>query len=165
MISVSKPVLIRISVIVILVSLIDWKLMFSALGRVRAISNHFSKSTVTGSNRPFSTMVGFAMLLPIVSLKCLYSYQDKKDSILNWVAPGDKSGEFKRQQSVFRNFIENKPGAEFPAEKDRYHLYVSYACPWAHRTLIVRNLKGLQDIIPFTSVHWHMGGKGTIRSI
>lgn len=85
---------------------------------------------------------------------------DKKDSILNWVKPGDKSGEFKRQVSSFRNFIENKPGAEFPAEKDRYHLYVSYACPWAHRTLIVRKLKGLEDIIPFTSVHWHMGDKG-----
>ncbi|KAJ4983019.1 glutathione S-transferase [Stagonosporopsis vannaccii] len=85
---------------------------------------------------------------------------DKKDSILNWVDPKDKSGEFKRQQSVFRSFIENKPGAEFPAEKDRYHLYVSYACPWAHRTLIVRNLKGLQDIITFTSVHWHMAEKG-----
>lgn len=37
---------------------------------------------------------------------------------------------------------------------------ISYACPWAHRTLIVRNLKGLQDIIPFTSVHWHMQEKG-----
>ncbi|PSN62235.1 hypothetical protein BS50DRAFT_592440 [Corynespora cassiicola Philippines] len=85
---------------------------------------------------------------------------DKKDSILNWVAPGDKSGEYKRQTSVFRNWIENKPGAEFPAEKGRYHLYVSYACPWAHRTLLVRKLKGLDDIISFTSVHWHMGEKG-----
>jgi putative glutathione S-transferase len=85
---------------------------------------------------------------------------DKKDSILDWVKPGDKSGEFKRQTSVFRNFIENKPGAEFPAEKDRYHLYVSYACPWAHRTLIVRKLKGLDNIVSFTSVHWHMGEKG-----
>ncbi|KAF2143833.1 uncharacterized protein K452DRAFT_296806 [Aplosporella prunicola CBS 121167] len=85
--------------------------------------------------------------------------QDKKN-ILNWVDPKDKTGEFKRQTSVFRNFISRKPGAEFPPEKGRYHLYVSYACPWAHRTLIVRKLKGLEDFIGFTSVHWHMGEKG-----
>ncbi|KAF2205460.1 hypothetical protein GQ43DRAFT_428056 [Delitschia confertaspora ATCC 74209] len=85
---------------------------------------------------------------------------DKKDSILNWVDPKDKSGEFKRQTSVFRNWISKDKDAEFPAEKGRYHLYVSYACPWAHRTLIVRKLKGLEEIVPFTSVHWHMGEKG-----
>ncbi|KAF2754460.1 hypothetical protein EJ05DRAFT_479438 [Pseudovirgaria hyperparasitica] len=82
------------------------------------------------------------------------------NSILNWVKPGDKSGEFKRQTSSFRNFIENKPGAEFPPEKGRYHVYVSYACPWAHRVLITRKLKGLEDYIGFTSVHWEMLEKG-----
>jgi len=82
---------------------------------------------------------------------------DKKDDILNWAG---KDGSFQRQQSQFRNWIENKPDAQFPAEKDRYHLYVSYACPWAHRTLIVRKLKGLEDIIPYTSVHWEMLEKG-----
>ena len=70
------------------------------------------------------------------------------------------TGEFKRGASQFRNFISKKSGAEFPAEKGRYHLYVSYACPWAHRTLIVRKLKGLEDIIPYTSVHWEMLEKG-----
>ncbi|KAH1572050.1 SPS-sensor component ptr3 [Aspergillus fumigatus] len=80
--------------------------------------------------------------------------------ITDWVDPKDKSGEFKRQQSVFRNFISREPGAQFPPEKDRYHLYVSYACPWAHRTLITRKLKGLEDIISFTSVHWHLGENG-----
>ncbi|KFZ03008.1 hypothetical protein V502_11315 [Pseudogymnoascus sp. VKM F-4520 (FW-2644)] len=80
--------------------------------------------------------------------------------ITNWVDPKDKSGEFKRGASVFRNSISREAGAEFPAEKGRYHLYVSYACPWAHRTLIVRKLKGLEDIVPFTAVHWHMGENG-----
>ena len=56
--------------------------------------------------------------------------EKKGDSILSWVQPGDKSGEFKRQQSQFRNWISREAGAEFPPEKDRYHLYVSYACPW-----------------------------------
>ncbi|KAF1989124.1 hypothetical protein K402DRAFT_391280 [Aulographum hederae CBS 113979] len=81
-------------------------------------------------------------------------------NILNWVDPKDKSGEFKRLPSAFRNFISNEEGAEFPTEKDRYHLYVSYACPWAHRTLIVRKLKGLEDIVSFSSVHWSMLEKG-----
>lgn len=85
---------------------------------------------------------------------------ESKKNILNWVDPKDKSGEFKRQTSVFRNFISAKPGAEFPPEKGRYHLYVSYACPWAHRTLIVRKLKGLEDFISYTSVHWEMLEKG-----
>ena len=72
----------------------------------------------------------------------------------------DPTGEFKRQQSSFRNFISRAPGAQFPAEKGRYHLYVSYACPWATRTLIARKLKGLEDIVSFSAVHWHMGPQG-----
>ncbi|KAL8972608.1 MAG: hypothetical protein Q9183_000466, partial [Haloplaca sp. 2 TL-2023] len=79
-------------------------------------------------------------------------------SITNWA--DKKSGAFNRLPSKFRNFISKEAGAEFPPEKGRYHLYVSYACPWAHRTLIVRKLKGLEDIIPYTSVHWEMLEKG-----
>ncbi|KAI0394349.1 glutathione S-transferase [Xylariaceae sp. FL0594] len=82
------------------------------------------------------------------------------EKITNWVAPGDKTGEFKRQASSFRDWISDEPGARFPPEKGRYHLYVSYACPWAHRTLIARKLKGLEDFISFSAVHWHMGDKG-----
>ncbi|MCJ1247717.1 S-glutathionyl-(chloro)hydroquinone reductase [Trapelia coarctata] len=78
--------------------------------------------------------------------------------ITNWA--DSKTGEFKRGQSAFRNWISKKPGAEFPPEQGRYHLYVSYACPWAHRTLIARKLKGLESIIDFTTVHEHMGEKG-----
>ena len=50
--------------------------------------------------------------------------------ITDWVKPGDTSGEFKRQQSSFRNWISREPGAQYPPEKGRYHLFVSYACPW-----------------------------------
>ena len=53
--------------------------------------------------------------------------------ITDWVNPNDKSGEFKRQQSVFRNWISRESGAQFPPEKGRYHLYVSYACPWGKK--------------------------------
>ncbi|PMD66589.1 uncharacterized protein K444DRAFT_551715 [Hyaloscypha bicolor E] len=78
----------------------------------------------------------------------------KEESIKSVIDPA--TGEFKRPAAQFRNFISSEPGAEFPPEKGRYHLYVSYACPWAHRTLIVQKLKGLEDIISFTSVHWYM---------
>ncbi|KAM3436000.1 hypothetical protein NHJ13734_005277 [Beauveria thailandica] len=80
--------------------------------------------------------------------------------ITDWVARGDKSGEFKRQVSSFRDHISREAGAKYPPEKDRYHLFVSYACPWAHRTLIARKLKGLDKFITFSVVHWHLGNGG-----
>ena len=68
-------------------------------------------------------------------------------------------GEFVRSESGFRNWI-TKDGsagptgkAGFAAEPGRYHLYVSHACPWAHRTMIFRALKGLQDVISVSVVH------------
>ncbi len=72
-------------------------------------------------------------------------------------------GSFKRKESLFRNWItkDGAPGISgsggFTPDKNRYHLYVSLACPWANRALIMRNLKGLQDFIPITVVHWRMG--------
>jgi len=56
-------------------------------------------------------------------------------------------GEFERQETTFRDRVEDDPDARFQPEAGRYHLYVSYACPWAHRTLLVRALKGLEDAI------------------
>src|SRR5699024_7782099 len=76
-----------------------------------------------------------------------------------------EDGKFIRPDSAFRDWIttDGSPGPEgqkaSPAEKGRYHLYVSLACPWAHRTLITRVLKGLEDMISVSVVHWHMGAQ------
>ncbi len=70
------------------------------------------------------------------------------------VATSDESGAFKREESSFRNSIESD--GTFKPEKDRYHLYVSYACPWAQRTLIARKIKGLESIIGVGVVHPEM---------
>jgi glutathionyl-hydroquinone reductase len=81
-------------------------------------------------------------------------------SITQWVAKSDTTGEFKRQTSEFRDWISSEAGAKYPPEKGRYHLYISYACPWASRALIARKLKGLEDFISFSSVHWYLGEGG-----
>ena len=70
----------------------------------------------------------------------------------------DDAGHYKRAETQFRNWIE--PDGDFAPEAGRYHLYVSYACPWAHRTLIFRKLKGLDDKISVSVVHPFMGEDG-----
>ncbi|MEM8602785.1 MAG: glutathione S-transferase family protein [Cyanobacteria bacterium P01_H01_bin.121] len=83
-----------------------------------------------------------------------------------WYETASTGGRFVRKASQFRNWItaDGSPGPSgeggFKAEPDRYHLYVSYACPWAHRTLIFRALKGLAALIPISVVHWFMGEHG-----
>ena len=66
-----------------------------------------------------------------------------------WYDTDNNQGEFKREQSQFRGQIGSD---EFPAEADRYHLYVSLACPWAHRALIFRRLKKLESLISVSVV-------------
>ena len=83
-----------------------------------------------------------------------------------WYDTEASDGRFIRSESQFRNWItkDGSPGPSgeggFKAEADRYHLYVSYACPWASRTLIYRNLKGLDKMISLSVVHWRMGDRG-----
>ena len=61
-------------------------------------------------------------------------------------------GEFERQEDAFRAWVRADGSTQFPAQSGRYHLYVSWACPWAHRTIIVRRLKGLEQVIGMTVV-------------
>jgi putative glutathione S-transferase len=80
--------------------------------------------------------------------------------------PSDGTGHFVRPDSPFRNWVteSGEPGPTgaggFKAEPGRYHLIVSLACPWAHRTLIFRKLKGLEGMSSLSVVHWLMREKG-----
>ncbi|MGB3190647.1 MAG: glutathione S-transferase family protein [Limnoraphis sp.] len=72
----------------------------------------------------------------------------------------DNQGKFNRMPTQFRNWIKKDGSSAFTVEQSRYHLYVSLACPWAHRTLMMRNLKGLQDVISVSIVDPEMGENG-----
>jgi len=83
-----------------------------------------------------------------------------------WYDTASNDGRFIRADAQFRNWItaDGSPGPSgeggFRAEPGRYHLYIGNACPWAHRTRIMRRLKGLDDWIDLSIVHWHMGDQG-----
>lgn len=87
-------------------------------------------------------------------------WQDK------WYETEASGGRFEREDAGFRNWVTVDGSAGptgvggFKAEANRYHLYVSLACPWAHRTTIYRKLKGLEDMISLSVVHPFMGDKG-----
>src|SRR6187397_75694 len=69
-----------------------------------------------------------------------------------FAAETSDSGEFQRQEDAFRDWISTDGSTRFPAAADRYHLYVSFACPWASRTIIVRHVRGLEAVIGMTVV-------------
>ncbi|MBA2662033.1 MAG: glutathione S-transferase N-terminal domain-containing protein, partial [Bradymonadaceae bacterium] len=75
-----------------------------------------------------------------------------------WVR--DNEGHFQREASKFHGRVTADGSSGFAPEAGRYHLYVSLACPWAHRTLIMRRLKGLDDLISVSVVHPFMGEDG-----
>jgi putative glutathione S-transferase len=84
----------------------------------------------------------------------------------NWYETGESGGRFERFESTFRNWITSNGGpgptgcGGFKAEAGRYHLYVANSCPWAHRTLIYRKLKGLEDIISISMADSHKHREG-----
>jgi len=83
-----------------------------------------------------------------------------------WYDTKESDGRFVRKQSSFRNWIsvDGTAGPSgvsgFKAEAGRYHLYISHACPWAHRAMIFRAIKGLEDMIDVSVVHWYMAENG-----
>ena len=87
-------------------------------------------------------------------------WQDK------WYDTDSSGGRFERSEAGFRHWItaDGSAGpsgeAGFAAKAGRYHLYASYACPWVHRALIYRSLKGLESMIDVSFVHWFMGDEG-----
>lgn len=83
-----------------------------------------------------------------------------------WYDTKSTGGKFVRSESQFRNWVtaDGSPGPTgeggFEAQPGRYHLYVSWACPWAHRAIIYRKLKGLEALISMSVVNAHMGEQG-----
>ena len=84
----------------------------------------------------------------------------------SWYDTEATGGRFVRKGATFRSWVtaDGRPGPSgdggFAAEAGRYHLYVSLACPWAHRTMILRALKGMEEMISVSVVHWLMLGEG-----
>jgi len=74
----------------------------------------------------------------------------------------DNDGEFRRKPSSFRDFVSKDPNSKFPAERDRYALYVNYGCPWAHRTILVRLLKGLDPVIQLCVAGFELTKEGWV---
>src|SRR3712207_4486809 len=72
----------------------------------------------------------------------------------------DEEGRFVRAETSFRNSVTADGSSGYKAESGRYHLYISWACPWAHRTAILRKLKGLEDAIGLSAVGSFMGDDG-----
>ena len=83
-----------------------------------------------------------------------------------WYDTKSSGGRFERKSPSFRNWVtaDGSAGVSgvcgFKAEENRYHLYVSLACPWAHRTMIYRKLKGLEEMISISVVNAFMGDEG-----
>src|SRR3569832_2919387 len=77
-----------------------------------------------------------------------------------WYDTKESGGAFLRPETQFRGWVSADGTTGFPAAPGRYHLYVSYACPWAHRTLIVRKLKRLEDVISISVVAPYMSHDG-----
>ncbi|KAJ2624346.1 S-glutathionyl-(chloro)hydroquinone reductase [Coemansia sp. RSA 1358] len=130
----------------------------SLLTRIASKNSDNSAGTTASISLIKTRYANISLSPPIITIAAMSTITTERPSdITKWQS---KNGEYHRQVSSFRSFVEADPNAEFPAEAGRYHLYVSYACPWAHRTLIVRKLKGLENLIGVSVVHYLMGQNG-----
>lgn len=84
----------------------------------------------------------------------------RESKVNTWTSDVANDGEFVRRETTFREPVLADPDARFPAQAGRYHLYVSYACPWAHRTLLTRLFKGLEHAISIDVVDTFLGPGG-----
>ena len=91
---------------------------------------------------------------------CVFTMNDEVSGRSRTALMSSSGGRFVRKASEFRDRVTADGSSGFEAESGRYHLYVSYACPWAHRTLIFRRLKGLEDMISLSVVNAYMGDEG-----
>lgn len=114
--------------------------------------------TVSGTSSSFvskaaTTTAFFQNIQPPSKVRTIATNTSKMVKARTALDEMGSKGEFKRKDAVWRNWISSEPGAKFPPEKDRYHLYVARACGWAHRTMVTRALKGLEDAISVTITH------------
>lgn len=81
-------------------------------------------------------------------------------------AHADADGHFRRKPSAFRDTISKDANAKYPAEKGRYLLYMNYGCPWAHRAVLVRKLKGLEEVVELAVTDFDLSvyGDGRVDS-
>eukprot|EP00467_Chlorarachnion_reptans_P015497 CAMPEP_0114504250 /NCGR_PEP_ID=MMETSP0109-20121206/10105_1 /TAXON_ID=29199 /ORGANISM="Chlorarachnion reptans, Strain CCCM449" /LENGTH=395 /DNA_ID=CAMNT_0001682381 /DNA_START=56 /DNA_END=1243 /DNA_ORIENTATION=+ len=101
----------------------------------------------------FAPRAGARASIRLRSANALRAFASGGDNARSALDESDVKGRFVRTPSLFRNKISKEEGERFPPARDRYHLYVSHACPWANRAAATMRLKKLQDVIGLSVVH------------